>query len=147
MNVTKSNEMFGYDDGYLGYLLRKAAGAYRLKMERVLLELKVTSAQFAILSIIYNCPGLPNAEIARLSLLTPQTVNQIISKLESQNLLIKKKHPTNKKVQQLELTESGVECFHKCNVIIEDLEVEIKDQMPPDIESGVREWLKNIIEN
>ena len=54
--------------GYLGYLLRQAAAAYRLKMERALADLDVTPPQFAVLTMLAAYPGHSNADLARVSL-------------------------------------------------------------------------------
>jgi DNA-binding MarR family transcriptional regulator len=47
-------------------LLRRAAATQRLAMERALAGLCVTPAQYAVLRIIAETPGLSNAEIARV---------------------------------------------------------------------------------
>ena len=68
--------------GHLGYLLRQAGAAVRLKLERTLADLEVTPPQFAILTMLVAYPGISNAEIARLAYLTPQTVSAIVGNLE-----------------------------------------------------------------
>ena len=57
--------------GHLGYLLRQAA-AQRLRMERALADLPITAPQFALLTMLDAYPGSSNAELARLTLLTPR---------------------------------------------------------------------------
>lgn len=49
------------ENGYLGYLLRQAAGAYRHRMERVLADLRVTPPQFSVLTMLAAYPGISNA--------------------------------------------------------------------------------------
>jgi hypothetical protein len=61
------------EQGYLGYLLRQAHAAVRLKMERTLADLGVTSPQFAVLTMLNAYPGLSGADVARLTFLTPST--------------------------------------------------------------------------
>ena len=63
------------ETGYLGYLLRQAAGAYRLKMERALADLDVTPPQCAVLTMLAAYPGHSNADLARVAVLTPQTIS------------------------------------------------------------------------
>ncbi|MGL6468642.1 hypothetical protein ACSZNP_15270 [Aeromonas hydrophila] len=58
--------------GHLGYLLRQAAAAQRLRMERALADLPITAPQFALLTMLDAYPGSSNAELARLTLLTPR---------------------------------------------------------------------------
>src|SRR5580704_12010022 len=58
------------EQGYLGYLLRQAAGAHRLRMERALADLDVTPPQFMVLTMLAAYPGHSNADLARVALLT-----------------------------------------------------------------------------
>ena len=74
------------EQGYLGYLLRQASVAVRTRMERDFSEEDVTPPQFAVLTMVRAYPGLSNADLARLSLLTPQTVS-VIPKLDSIGVL------------------------------------------------------------
>ncbi len=77
------------EEGYLGYLLRQAAGAYRLRVERALSDLGVTPPQFATLTMLSAYPGLSNADLARLAVLTPQTVSVIVGNLEKAGALVR----------------------------------------------------------
>ncbi len=70
------------EKGYLAYLLRQAQAATRLTMERALADLGVTPPQFAVLTMLKAYPGLSGADLARVALLTPQTVGVIIRNLE-----------------------------------------------------------------
>ena len=51
-------------------------------MERRLADLGVTPPQFAVLTMLRAYPGLSGADLARVALLTPQTVGVIIRNLE-----------------------------------------------------------------
>ena len=70
------------EQGYLAYLLRQAQAATRLTMERALADLGVTPPQFVVLTMLRAYPGLSGADLARVALLTPQTVGVIIRNLE-----------------------------------------------------------------
>ena len=70
------------EQGHLAYLLRQAQAATRLTLERRLADLGVTPPQFAVLTMLRAYPGLSGADLARVSLLTPQTVGVIIRNLE-----------------------------------------------------------------
>ena len=70
------------EQGHLAYLLRQAQAAARLTMERALAELGVTTPQFVVLTMLKAYPGLSGADLARVALLTPQTVGVIIRNLE-----------------------------------------------------------------
>lgn len=56
------------ENGRIGYLLRQAAGANRLRMDRALVDLQATSPQVSVLTMIAAHPGVSNADLARLTL-------------------------------------------------------------------------------
>src|SRR5882724_1195220 len=95
------------EQGYLAYLLRQAHAASRLSMERALANLGVTTPQFVVLTMLKAYPGLSGAELARVALLTPQTVGVIIRNLERDGAIRKTPHPVHGRVLQWTLTRRG----------------------------------------
>ena len=95
------------EQGYLAYLLRQAQGAARLAMERSLAELGVTSPQFVVLTMLKAYPGLSGADLARVSMLTPQTVGVIIRNLERDGAIRKTPHPVHGRMLQWKVTPRG----------------------------------------
>src|ERR1700745_466864 len=90
--------------GYLAYLLRQAAAVVRLRLERKLMSLGVTPPQFLVLTMLDSYPGASGADVARLSMLTPQTVHGIITNLERAGLIARCAHPAHGRVQVVALT-------------------------------------------
>ena len=69
-------------DGRVGYLLRQAQHTLRTAMYQPLAEIGITAAQYSVLSVADAEPGLSGAELARDTMLTPQSVNAIVVHLE-----------------------------------------------------------------
>ena len=67
--------------GHLGYLVRQANVAVRAALERALADTGATTPQFAVLTMIVAYPGISGADLARLTFLTPQTINVIVRNL------------------------------------------------------------------
>ena len=88
-------------------LLRRAAAAQRVAVERALAELELTPAQFAVLRIVDAKPGVSAAEAARLERLTPPTMSVIVANLERSGALTRLPHPDNARIQKLEATPFG----------------------------------------
>ena len=93
--------------GYLGYLLRQAAHAQRKRMDRILAPLGLTHPQFLVLIMIRAYPGCSNAELARLTMLTPQTVHAIVAALLQREWVARQAPPAHGRVRPLELSASG----------------------------------------
>ncbi|MBA3377981.1 MAG: MarR family transcriptional regulator, partial [Chloroflexia bacterium] len=93
--------------GYLGYLLRQASATVRLATERALTDLDVTLPQFLVLTMVNAYPGASSADVARLAMLTPQTISLIVANLERAERLRRTVDPAHGRIQRMELTDEG----------------------------------------
>ncbi|MDA9436089.1 MarR family winged helix-turn-helix transcriptional regulator [Bradyrhizobium sp. CCBAU 51627] len=132
------------EQGYLGYLLRQAHAAVRLKMERTLADLGVTSPQFAVLTMLNAYPGLSGADVARLTFLTPQTVGVIIRNLERDGAIVMTPHPVHGRIQQWTLTPRGVTLLKACRERVIELEKRLASGLDAKAETSIRRWLANV---
>lgn len=98
----------------VGYELKRVQHDLRLGMDQTLRELGVTTPQYAALSVLAEEPGLSNAALARRSFVTPQTMNQILFRLETAGLVERRPHPEHGPVLQAYLTEEGERLRQKC---------------------------------
>lgn len=132
------------EDGYLGYLLRQAQAATRLNMERALADLGVTAPQFVVLTMLKAYPGLSGADLARVALLTPQTVGVIIRNLERAGSIRKTAHPVHGRVLMWTLTPHGLALLGQCRQRVLALERRLTKGLTAGAEATVRRWLARI---
>jgi DNA-binding MarR family transcriptional regulator len=132
------------EDGYLGYLLRQAQAAARLTLERALDEFGVTVPQFVVLTMLKAYPGLSGADLARVALLTPQTVGVIIRNLERDGAIRKERHPVHGRVLQWTLTPRGLRLLEKCRRHALALERRLSATLSGPAETTVRRWLAKV---
>ncbi len=132
------------EGGYLAYLLRQAQAAARLTLERALADLDVTSPQFIVLTMLKAYPGLSGADLARVALLTPQTVSLIIANLERSGTIRKTPHPVHGRVLQWHLSPKGVVLLARCRRHAQALERRLAAGLTPRNEAVVRRWLAGI---
>jgi len=132
------------EQGYLGYLLRQAHAAVRLKMERTLADLGVTSPQFAVLTMLNAYPGLSGADVARLTFLTPQTVGVIIRNLARDGSIVMTPHPVHGRIQQWTLTSRGATLLKACRERVIELEKRLASGLDAKAEANIRRWLANV---
>ena len=130
--------------GYLAYLLRQAQAATRLRMERALADLGVTSPQFVVLTMLKAYPGLSGADLARVALLTPQTVGVIIRNLERDGALKMTPHPIHRRVLQWKLTLRGMALLGKCRRHALAIERRLSARLSTQGQATVRRWLAKI---
>jgi DNA-binding MarR family transcriptional regulator len=132
------------EQGYLAYLLRQAHAATRLTIERALSELGVTSPQFAVLTMLRAYPGLSGADLARVAVLTPQTVGVIIRNLERDGAIRKAPHPIHGRMLQWTLTRRGAALLDKCRRHVQAVERRLTAKLSAQAQAIVRRWLAGI---
>ena len=132
------------EQGHLAYLLRQAQAASRLTLERRLAALGVTPPQFAVLTMLRAYPGLSGADLARVALLTPQTVGVIIRNLERSGAIRKTPHPVHGRVLQWTLTRRGAALLDKCRRPVQALERRLIAGLGTKAQATVRRWLSKI---
>lgn len=132
------------ENGYLGYLLRQGANAYRYRVEQVLADLHLTQPQFSLLTMVAAYPGYSSADMARLSLLTPQTMTVIVANLLKAGLVERRAHPIHGRIQQLDLTDAGMDRLNAAKERVYAVEKELMSGLSQDDETVVRRWLARI---
>jgi DNA-binding MarR family transcriptional regulator len=129
------------EEGYLAYLLRQGAAAVRLRLERALADLGVTYPQFLVLTMLDSYSGASGADIARLALLTPQTVHGIVTNLERAALIARAAHPVHGRVQTLTLTAEGRALLSRCRKRAVGLDASLSIGLSREDERVIRRWL------
>ena len=132
------------EQGYLAYLLRQAQAATRLTLERSLAGLGVTPPQFVVLTMLRAYPGLSGADLARVALLTPQTVGVIIRNLERDGAIRKTPHPVHGRVLQWTLTRHGATLLGQCRRHAIALEWRLAAGLTATEQLAIRRWLSKI---
>ncbi|MCB0347653.1 MAG: MarR family transcriptional regulator [Bdellovibrionales bacterium] len=69
----------------------------RQNMDKALLPLGITSAQYSMLSILSEDPNISGADLARKCKVTPQTIHKMIVFSENEGWIKRERHPSNDK--------------------------------------------------
>lgn len=106
----------------IGYLLKRAQQALRGRIDAALRPLNVTTPQYAVLSSLEAGAGLSSADLARRSFVTPQTMNEIVSLLEENGVVARRKANANARVRIVELTPKGRSSLTRCHRKVREVE-------------------------
>jgi DNA-binding MarR family transcriptional regulator len=98
-----------------GYRLSQVRAALRGRLDGALADKGLTAPQYTALATLEEDPGLSNADMARLSFVTPQTMVRIIDNLEDAGFVGRTPHPTHGRVRQIELTARGRKVVAECH--------------------------------
>lgn len=106
----------------LGYTLRQAELAWRKNLEQPLRELGLTIPEYSTLRALERSPGASSAELARIALVKPQTMNRLVLQLEQDQLITRTTSTSNLRVLHAELTSSGKALLTKATRLVRRLE-------------------------
>lgn len=131
-------------EGHLGYLLRQAAQAHRNRVERALADLDLTLPQFSVLTMLAAYPGYSNADLARLALLTPQTMSVIVANLLKAELIARAPHQIHGRIQKIALTDAGQSLLETAKRRVYALETDMLGDLTDAEQAIIRQWLVRI---
>lgn len=108
------------------YLMAQAFHALRaLWIEPALKEKNITSLQFTLLAVVARHSGLSSADLSRRFYVTPQTMGQVLTVLESRGLLIRAENPENRRLLSMSLTAQGHALVDACQADMQAIEEQV----------------------
>ncbi|MBI1328379.1 MAG: MarR family transcriptional regulator [Alphaproteobacteria bacterium] len=131
-------------DGYMTYLLRQASSAVRLALDRALAAEGMTYPQSSALTMIRAYDAISAADLARLTMLTPQTINVIVKALEARGAIVKHPDPVHGRILRLVITEEGRALQKRCRARTAPIESNLRARMSKTFEPALRRWLVDI---
>lgn len=131
-------------EGYLIYLLRQANASVRLAIDRALAKEKMTYPQQSALTMIRAYEAISAADLARLTMLTPQTVNGIVRALETRGSIRKEPDRVNRRILRLVITDEGRALNKRCRSLVAPIEAALKSRIDASAELVIRQWLVEV---
>ncbi len=119
-------------DERLGYLLKRVQQALTAEMSLSLRSLDITVPQYAALAMLEQYPGLSNADLADKCFVTPQTMHQIILRLQQRSLISRQPHPNHGRIQQTRLTPEGTRVLQQAQVEVHEVEARMVQLLTED---------------
>lgn len=118
-----SAEQPGYLIHRIGYRLKVAQHAQRRLMDAALRKHGLTVPQYAALSILADHPGASNADLARRSFVTPQTMTDILGALHRAGFVRRTPHPAHGRILQYSLTDAGELARQRADAAVMEIEL------------------------
>ncbi|NXY93810.1 MarR family transcriptional regulator [Streptomyces sp. BR123] len=92
---------------HIGYRLKRAQAALRTAMDRALREHDLTVPQYSCLESLALHPGLSNAELARATFVTRQSMNVVLRTLQDAGLTTRPDTVDHGRARPARLTDEG----------------------------------------
>lgn len=106
---------------HLGYSIKRAQHALRIRMDDGLRVLGLTTPQYSAMSAVAARPGISNAELARSAFVTPQTMQAILAGLEREGLLERVPDPSHGRILRSGLTAKGSALLAEAHRLMDDV--------------------------
>jgi len=89
------------------YVIGRVGQGLRRELQKLLADWDLSVPEYTALSVLQARPGLSNAQLARRSLMTPQSMNRIVAALEQRKLLQRAVDIDHNRILRAEVTRSG----------------------------------------
>ena len=80
-------------ENQIGYLIKRVQQELRLRLDAELQQFNLTTPQYAVLKALEETPNLSNTALARACFVTPQTMIEIIQRLQQAGFVERHSHP------------------------------------------------------
>ncbi|ALG13820.1 MarR family winged helix-turn-helix transcriptional regulator [Kibdelosporangium phytohabitans] len=99
----------------LGTTLKRAVDALNTAKQAAVKPSGLTVPQYSALLFLADNPGISAAALARLCMVTPQTMTTILQNLESAGMIVRTPHRWHRNMLETRLTEAGQVAFDKAD--------------------------------
>jgi DNA-binding MarR family transcriptional regulator len=111
------------------YVVGRVNQGIRREMRTRLAECGLSVQEYTAMSVVSARPGLSNAQLARRSLVTPQSMIEILSRLERRGLVTREVDPKHARILRAQLTRKG----HELLEVADPAVAAVQEQMLADV--------------
>lgn len=107
----------------VGFALRHLMQTFRQTVEAAIRErgLDLSFAHGMVLKTLAREPGISGAQLARRASVTAQSMNGLLHGMESTGLIVREKHPENRRTDCWFMTRNGFRQIEQAGDIIEEI--------------------------
>lgn len=121
----------------ISYVVGRLDRALRREIGALVAPHGLTVPQYTALSVLRDRAGLSNAQLARRSYVTPQSMNEVIAALERDGLIARSPAANHGRVLETTVTDAGLAVLARCDAAVTEME----DRMLADFDEEGRALL------
>ena len=125
----------------LSYVIGRLDRVLRRHLAVALEPTGLTLPAYTALSVLRGQDGLSNAQLARRSLVTPQSMSEVLTLLVDLGYVRRLAEPGHGRVIRTELTDEGSRALDCCAVAVDEVEREMLGDLDADEATGLRDVL------
>ena len=126
----RARETAGAKPPTLVYLVGRVSQGVRRELRRRLEPFGLSVPELTALSVLQRRPGLSNAQLARRSMITPQSMNDVVAALERRGLMERRGDPAHRGILRARLTPAGRRLLRAVEPVVEGLQEEVLADVP-----------------
>jgi DNA-binding MarR family transcriptional regulator len=129
----------------LVYLVGRVSQGVRRQLEERIKPWALRVPELAALSVLRSRPGLSTAQLARRSLITPQSMSEVIEGLERRGLVQRTVDPSHGRILRVALTDDGRALLAELDPVVMSLQEELLADVPREHRDIVVDGLAKIM--
>ncbi len=106
----------------LSYVVGRLERVLRRRLAAAVEPAGLTLSAYTALSVLQAQDGLSNAQLARRSLVTPQSMSEVLALLSERRYVRRRADPNHGRVIRNELTAAGRRALERCDRAVDEVE-------------------------
>ena len=129
----------------VSYVIARLDRALRRQIADMVAPHGLTATQYTALSVLRAGKGLSNAQLARRSYVTPQSMIEMLGTLEGKGLIERSPAPDHGRILRTELTAKGKRLLARCDEELDRIEGEMTRELSPEEREAFEHMLRSCV--
>lgn len=129
----------------VSYVIARLDRALRRQIADMVAPHGLTATQYTALSVLRAGKGLSNAQLARRSYVTPQSMIEMLGTLEAKGLIERSPAPDHGRILRTELTQKGRRLLARCDEELDRIEGEMTSELSPQEREAFEHMLRSCV--
>jgi DNA-binding MarR family transcriptional regulator len=129
----------------ISYVVARLERAIRRELAERLAPSGLTVPQYTTLSVLRARSGLSNAQLARRSYITPQTMSEVIGALEEKGLVQRAPDPGHRRILRIKVTAKGSRLMARCDSAVSEMEERMLAELSEQEREALRSSLRSCV--
>jgi DNA-binding MarR family transcriptional regulator len=125
----------------LSYVIARLDRVLRRRLTAAVEPTGLTLPAYTALSVLRAQDGLSNAQLARRSLVTPQSMSEVLTLLVDRGYVRRRAEPGHGRIIRTELTKAGSRALERCDRAVDEVEREILGDLDAEEATSLRRVL------
>jgi DNA-binding MarR family transcriptional regulator len=125
----------------LSYVIGRLERVLRRRLAAAVAPTGLTLPAYTALSVLQVQDGLSNAQLARNSLVTPQSMSEVLTLLVDGGFVRRRAEPGHGRIIRTELTAVGRRALERCDAAVDAVEQELLRELAPAEVANLRDVL------